>query len=279
MCKMINSWETPASEVVPYLQWDELLNGELNSWKTGRHNHAAYELHIILSGQCKLFINNAELTLQAGKGIIISPEVYHGPDDIVQPFRRFSVTFSPSEAIGKLLSSDEDFLTFTAGETVVEICNSILQEITKPDDRFHKELLSSQFGQMILTVLRSVKETAPSSPITPSYPKLLEDMTVIDRFFVTTPPKQRTKEQLAKLLNCSSRQALRKIHTLYGMSFQNKQMLSRIETAQHLLRSTTKSIEEICDAVGYSNPTAFYKAFKMHTNTTPVKYRGMFAKK
>ena len=57
------------------------------------------------------------------------------------------------------------------------------------------------------------------------------------------------------------------------MSFQKKQMLSRIDTAQHLLRVTGKSVEEICAHVGYADTAAFYKAFKAYTNTTPVKYR------
>ena len=96
---------------------------------------------------------------------------------------------------------------------------------------------------------------------------------MIDSFFEQTPPKLRTKENLAKLLHCSQRQVLRKIYALYGVSFQQKQLLSRIDTAQHLLRVTDKSVEEICTLVGYADPAAFYKAFKLYTNTTPVKYR------
>ena len=96
---------------------------------------------------------------------------------------------------------------------------------------------------------------------------------VIDVFFGNTPPKLRTKENLAKLLSCSERQVLRKIRTLYGMSFQQKQILSRIDTAQHLLRVSDKSVEEICAFVGYADTAAFYKAFKTYTHTTPVRYR------
>ena len=267
MSKMANRWETPMGGVIPYLQWSELSTEELNFWKTGRHNHASYELHIILQGRCSLFINNAELSLDAGQGVIISPEVYHGPNTVEQPFSRFSVAFYPAE---NLLPAG-DFLAFQADETIIHICNCILQELKQTEGLFHKELLSDQFGQLILTVLRTVKENPPAKAI--AYPKQLEDMTVIDRFFVTTPPRQRTKENLANLLNCSQRQALRKIYALYGMSFQKKQMLSRIETAQHLLRTTDQSVDEICEAVGYSDPAAFYKAFKLLADTTPIKYR------
>lgn len=270
---MANRWEIPVSGVIPYLQWSELSDGELDFWETGRHNHASYELHIILKGQCRLFINNAELTLKAGQGILISPEVYHGPDAVAQPFGRFSVAFQPAENLAQTLLPGGDFLVFPADDPVLQLCDGILRELQHRSDLFHKELLASQFGQLMLTVLRTVKETPPEAQVKPSYPRQLEDMTVIDRFFVTTPPKQRTKENLAKRLNCSQRQALRKIDALYGMSFQKKLLRSRIETAQHLLRTTDKSVDEICEAVGYADKAAFYKAFKSYAGTTPVKYR------
>lgn len=274
MSKMANRWEIPVSTVIPYLQWTELSDGEINSWETGRHNHASYELHIILSGTCSLFINSAELNLQAGQGVLIAPEVFHAPNSVTQPFRRLSAAFFPDEAqLFQLLPRQGGFLLFSADRAVKDLCSAIFVEIKQEDGLFHKELLANQFAQLMLRILRTIKETSPDSRTTISHPKQLEDMTIIDRFFVNTPPKLRSKENLAQLLHCSERQVLRKIRTLYGVSFQKKQMLSRIDTAQHLLRTTDQSVDEICEAVGYSDPAAFYKAFKLLANTTPIKYR------
>ena len=274
MSKKANRWEIPVSDMVPYLQWTELTDGNIHTWETGRHNHASYELHIILSGQCSLFVNNTELTLQAGQGIVIAPEVFHGPNAVTQPFCRFSLSFFPDEArLSRLIPGREAFLLFSADEAVKSLCAGILGEIQEKDRLFHKEVLASQFAQLMLRVFRTVKEHSSEPRAVISHPKQLEDMTVIDAFFVKTPPKQRTKENLARLLHCSQRQVLRKIQTLYGVSFQKKQMLSRIDSAQHLLRVTDKSMEEICALVGYADPAAFYKAFRLYTGTTPAKYR------
>ena len=274
MSKMANRWEHPISTLIPYLQWNELLSGDNHDWRIGRHNHASYELHIILSGQCSLFINNAELTLNAGQGILLAPEVFHGPKTVEKSFCRLSVSFFPDEEqLSQSLPEKDSFLLFTADETVQTLCATIFAESKKEDSPFHKELLANQFAQLILQVLRAAQETAPEQKGTISSPRQLEDMIVIDSFFEQTPPKLRTKENLAKLLHCSQRQVLRKIYALYGVSFQQKQLLSRIDTAQHLLRVTDKSVEEICTLVGYADPAAFYKAFKLYTNTTPVKYR------
>lgn len=274
MNKMANRWEIPVSSMIPYLQWSELTNGEIHVWETGRHNHASYELHIILSGQCSLFINNAELTLQAGQGIVIAPDVFHAPNSVDQPFSRLSLSFVPDEEqLEKLIPGQGAFLLFSADEAIENLCTEIFAETKKGDSLFHKELLTNQFAQLMLRVFRTIQETSSQSKAVISYPKQIEDMAVIDSFFVKTDPKLRTKENLAKMLHCSQRQVLRKISTLYGMSFQKKQMLSRIDTAQHLLRVTDKNIEEICTLVGYSDTAAFYKAFKLYAGTTPVKYR------
>ena len=274
MSKMANHWEIPVSTVIPYLQWTELVKGKTDTWEIGRHNHAAYELHIILSGQCSLFIGSTELTLQAGQGVLIAPEVYHGPNSVTQPFCRLSASFFPDEGqLSQWLPGWDSFSMFSADGEVRELCSGIFREIQKQDRLFHKELLANQFAQLMLRVFRTMKETSSDPRGATSHPKQLEDMTVIDAFFANTPPKLRTKENLAGLLHCSQRQALRKIHALYGVSFQKKQMLSRIDTAQHLLRVTDQSIDEICAHVGYSETAAFYKAFRQYVGTTPVKYR------
>lgn len=274
MSKMANHWEIPVSTIVPYLQWAELSDGEITSWQIGRHNHASYELHIILSGQCSLFIHNTELLLQTGQGILIAPGVFHTPNSVTQPFCRLSVSFFPDqEQLSQALPTQNTFLLFSADNTIQELCAAIYAELKEDGRLFHKELLSNQFAQLMLRVFRTTKEASLTPRTAIFHPKQIDDMTVIDAFFENSLPALRTKANLAKLLHCSQRQVLRKVYALYGVSFQKKQMLSRIDTAQHLLRVTNNSIEEISTHVGYSDTAAFYKAFKLYTNTTPVKYR------
>jgi len=278
MKKMANQWEVSVSPIFPYLRWHlqgvEFSDRDAKDWRSERHNHATYEMYIILSGECSLFVNNVKLTLQAGEGIMIEPEVFHETDSVTQSFCGLAVGFRlGEEQLVQQLSGCGAFLLFAPDDTVMNLCHAISLEIRNENGLLHKELLSSQFSQLMLQIFRIIKETA-AEPQTKNFrPKQLDDMMVIDSFFVNTPPKGRTKGNLARLLHCSERQALRKIYTFYGMTFQQKKMLSRIDTAQHLLRVTDKSIEEICALVGYSDTAAFYKAFKHYTYTTPVEYR------
>ena len=278
MSKMTNNWEIPINSLVPYLQWSELSKGPLNFWRSGRHNHAAYEMHIIVSGSCSVSVNNSQLQLKAGQGILIAPEVYHAPENITQPFGRISATFFPERTLIEelSLSSTDEFRVFDVDDAILSLCEGIYKEAKRQDSPFNKELMANQFASLMLRVLRIIKETSKVSFAAEFVQKQTEDMTIIDAFFVNTTPKMRTKENLAKLLHCSQRQVLRKIHKLYNMSFQKKLILSRIDTAQHLLTTTDKSVEEICSIVGYADKAAFYKAFSQHTKTTPVKYRKKF---
>ena len=81
------------------------------------------------------------------------------------------------------------------------------------------------------------------------------------------------KKALAEKLHCSERQLLRKIYTLYGVSFRDKLAQSRIDMAKHLLRSTAMRIQDISNAVGYADNAAFYRVFRIHTGVTPMEYR------
>ena len=101
---------------------------------------------------------------------------------------------------------------------------------------------------------------------------------IIDNFFATTPPEQRNQKNLAQLLHCSQRQLVRKLYELYGVSFRQKLMETRIDLAQYLLCKTSKSIGEISMLVGYSDSAAFYRAFKDQLGTTPSEYRKKHSK-
>ena len=273
MSKKANRWEAPMGELLPYLQWSEVIGKRTDRWDTGRHNHATYEIHIIMDGECDLRVSSSEVSLQGGQGIMIAPGTFHAPNGVSPRFLRLSALFLPHSSLTGFLPAEGGFVVFDVTEPIHFFCNAIFDEINRTDSLLHKELLSSQFSQLMIHVLRAMGESQKPPREQQLDGKQIDEMVIIDRFFTVTPPKQRTKENLANLLHCSQRQVLRKVHTLYGISFQRKQTLSRLDTAQHLLQTTHKSIDEISQGVGYSDNAAFYRAFKLYTNMTPVQYR------
>ncbi|MBQ9112268.1 MAG: AraC family transcriptional regulator [Clostridia bacterium] len=61
-----------------------------------------------------------------------------------------------------------------------------------------------------------------------------------------------------------------------GMNFRDYLQKIRIEKACQLLKTTDKTIVEISELVGYSDPAFFYRSFKKILNITPYEYRQSF---
>lgn len=61
-----------------------------------------------------------------------------------------------------------------------------------------------------------------------------------------------------------------------GQSIPHAIQSIRMEKAREYLRSTTFSIQEICEFIGYQDTTHFIRTFKKYTNCTPLQYRKRF---
>lgn len=274
MSKIAKSWETRLSSRIPYLAWGGLAPDSRCRWTTPRHSNTCYELHIILEGSCSLAFDEQIHAMLPGQAVMIAPNVFHAPSTVSESFCRFSLSFSVDQTLSDALSGvdREEYRFFEPGSQVVSICRDILRELDG-DAFLNRELSSALFSQLMILCLRVVDEkTAPTSAA--EKPTTQEDeIERIDNFFALYPPEKQTRQELAEYLHCSQRQLIRKMQALYGVSFRQKLIASRMDLAKYLLRSTDKSVNEISSAVGYADNAAFFRAFRQHTGLTPAQYR------
>lgn len=78
-------------------------------------------------------------------------------------------------------------------------------------------------------------------------------------------------DAIAEKLQLTSATLRRRLRT-EGTSYQNIKDDIRRDTAIYLLSSGTKSIEQVAEDVGFTEPTSFYRAFKRWTGVTPRDY-------
>ena len=274
MGKIEKPWESPLSSQIPYLAWAGLAPASRCCWTTPRHSNTCYELHIILEGSCNLAFDAQSHDLTPGQAVLIAPNVFHAPGSVSENFCRFSLSFSlDKDLVDALQSVDaEGYLFFDPGSQIVGLCRDILRELDA-DIFLNRELVSALFSQLMILCLRMVRGDK-ASVSTARKPLTQEDeIERIDNFFAIFPPEKQTREELARYLHCSQRQLIRKIQALYGVSFREKLIASRMDMAKYLLRSTDKSINEISSAVGYADNAAFFRIFRRHTGKTPARYR------
>lgn len=274
MSKIAKPWESGLSPQIPYLAWGGLAPNNRSCWATARHSNTCYELHIILSGNCNLDFDAQTHSMTAGQAVFIAPNVFHAPSQVSGRFCRFSLSFSAERELLPALGGidREGYRFFDPGSRVLSLCESILQELDG-DGFLNQELTSAMFSQLMILCLRTVREGTESYAVDIKPLSVEDEIERIDNFFAQYPPERQTRQELAQYLHCSQRQLIRKMQAIYGVSFRQKLITSRMDLARYLLRSTQASVNEISARVGYADNAAFFRAFRQHTGMTPAQYR------
>ena len=86
-------------------------------------------------------------------------------------------------------------------------------------------------------------------------------------------------ESIASELSLSTRYVSRMFNGATGHNFRDYKLKVKLDTAMSLLRTTSFTVEEISDQLGYFNPESFMRIFKRKTNRTPSEYRKSCARK
>lgn len=271
---MTDNWLKPLSNAIPYMEYRSISKTNRHIWSDERHSHAVSELHIILKGSAKLEIADKVITLREGEAILIHPDTFHCNTEISTPFLRFSVSFLIKKEYRLRNDPEESYRIFNAGETILRACNEIFEECDRGDSFWREEMLSTLLSKLLIHVIRTLRQCQPDQSAA-NFGNL-STFQRIDHFFAVST-KQVTKDYsrkaLAKTLHCSERQLNRLIYSLYGMTFQEKRQLARMDYAKFLLRNTNKTVNEISNLIGYSNESSFYKLFRSECGMTPQEFR------
>ncbi len=84
-----------------------------------------------------------------------------------------------------------------------------------------------------------------------------------------------SKQELAELLNYNAAYLCRFIKQNFGKNYTEYCLSVRLNYAAQMLRSTHWSVATICDKLGFTNRTYFYKAFEKEYHFTPSAYRNV----
>lgn len=82
-------------------------------------------------------------------------------------------------------------------------------------------------------------------------------------------------DEYAKKCNQSPSTLLRSFKKYTGETPLQFLIKLRLDTAKNLLKSTTCTVNEISEMVGYDNPLYFSRLFSKHVGISPQKYRSL----
>lgn len=260
--------ELPLGELMVHLR---ITDSGRYTWNTDRHSNADYELHLILSGTCSVEVGDRTYDLIPGQAIVIAPGQYHKPKVTSSPFQRLSIPFVLSK--GNFENVIEETIypckVVRLSNQTMSLAPQIFEEY-RTSGPFHLDMLRSLLGQLMISVLRQLK--LPASDSAQRLPSNCYT-DIIDDFFEHHMAEYGTETLLAQQLHVSQRQLSRILHTHYGMTFRQKLLQTRMEHAAWLLRTSQRTVNQICVDVGYSSESTFYQNFKAYFGKTPQQYR------
>jgi len=169
--------------------------------------------------------------------------------------RRVELPFPAPDHAERLRDALGCDILFEQPETVVAMDARFL-DLPLPQASRHSSGQFERQAKQILALRRSRSGTVASVR-----EMLSRDLTEIPRM-----------EQMARDLGMTAR-TLRRHLANEGSSFRNLVDEQREALAEHLLRSTRLSVEDVAERLGYAEPTAFQHAFKRWKGVSPRAYR------
>lgn len=247
----------------------------MHQWNGKGHNHAVYELHMLLEGACRVDVEGKSYLLQAGQALLIPPGAYHCPMPAMGPFARFSMAFSVEIGpLAEALSTLQTCRVYPVTEEITGLCRDIFHEFS--DDRlFGEEVLRCHLLRLLVCHFRLLNLPLTASGLRARSPILgrADYNDLIDLYFETHLKDGANAAELAKQLHVSPRHLSRLLKSAYGMNFREKLIRTRMVQAAWFLRHTDMTVSAVANEVGYTVPSSFYHVFRQYYGTTPEGYR------
>lgn len=245
-------------------------------WEGMSHNHADFELHLLLSGRGRIDIEGESYSLQAGQAVLVAPGKYHCPTATKGEFERFSLCFSVKSGplAAALAEAVDPCRVFDATEEIMDFCRKIFSEFSE-NRLFGAELLRCHLLQLMVCNFRLLGLPLPTASMPGRSPILgradYNDM--VDLYFEEHLKEGASSEDLAARLFMSQRHMSRLLKESYGMTFREKLLRTRMDRAAWLLRHTDMTVTAVAAEVGYTVSSSFYHAFRQYYGMTPESYR------
>ena len=252
------------------------------------HRHTYYEFVYVLEGTVDHVLNGEHHILGEGNYFLLSPEDIHTYLSInSDPFRIVNFMFNPA-LIDSSFNLNTPFKAIikhpAIGVSYKRLTASPLSTQFLDDDRSLRQIFVNTINEYkfkkpgYISVLRAAAITGIIACLRNVYAG--EDgiekntfVTNIIRYVNENYADNVSLSALCDEMGYNVQYVSRSFKAQMGMTFSEYLFKVRIQRACSLLLSTDMTIQEISNAVGYSNTAFFHKVFKSVIGETPADFR------
>ena len=249
-------------------------------WQSILHSHPFSELFYVINGQGAFLAEGSEFPVKQNDMVIINPHVQHTEKSlpgaplnyIVLGIEGLSFSFGRLATARAGVSSqptpDTVYKHNMSKTNVYSYLNSMLEEITEQQEDY-EAVCQNLLEVLLICILRS-----GSLSVVPDNSRLLNrECTQIKNYLDANYSEDITLDTLSALTHMNKYYLAHTFTKYMGLSPINYLLQKRIQEGKSLLESTSYSIAQISDLLGFSSQSYFSQAFRKATGMTPMQYR------
>ena len=249
-------------------------------WQSILHSHPFSELFYVINGQGAFLAEGSEFPVKQNDMAIINPHVQHTEKSlpgaplnyIVLGIEGLSFSFGRLATARAGVSSqptpDTVYKHNMSKTNVYSYLNIMLEEITEQQEDY-EAVCQNLLEVLLICILRS-----GSLSVVPDNSRLLNrECTQIKNYLDANYSEDITLDTLSALTHMNKYYLAHTFTKYMGLSPINYLLQKRIQEGKSLLESTSYSIAQISDLLGFSSQSYFSQAFRKATGMTPMQYR------
>jgi AraC-like DNA-binding protein len=234
------------------------------------HLHPSLELCFVLEGEAVCLLNGQHFVAKKGDALMLFPyQIHEFPFDLNHK-GRFALLNVPANIYGPYRSFIAEYLPVTpllCGVVAQEEIKALLEIIIAAENSGIPKQMASSFTVGLLGALLQTAELTHRSA---KQENLLLDVL---EYCSGHYKEKLSLGELAKTFYVNQSSLSRLFNHLLGISFNDFLHLLRLEEAEELLCTTSKSVSEIAFEVGFSNVRSFHRACEKHRGLSPTAIR------
>lgn len=235
------------------------------------HYHNFYEIYYLLSGECDYLIGDTIYSIEQNGLIFIPENVIHKTVYKTDDFERIVISFT-HDYINPLLAANlTDVLVCNQkNKSDIEYIHYIFNNMrnhTDYEDEISNVLLNCYVTQVLLYMAENFSKCAING---------VKKQSPIDNALTSIAHNYAhniTLEQIAFQSGYHSDYFSNMFKKHTGIGFKEYLLLTRLNAAEKLLTTTTKSIKEISILCGFNDSNYFSTAFRKFYNYPPTEYK------
>lgn len=244
------------------------------------HDHDYWEFFFVIQGSVTHCTEKGQQVLTEGMGYLIHPKDRHCFTDASDDYIQMNIMISDAyfrELLGFLDGSLYQSLASVKNPMFYMVGSSVSRELQKTVHAIQITNVSNQKRITALTKLLWIEVMKliyrKDSLLNQEYPEWLNN-------FINEIQKPQNickkASELTELTYFSHRHLTRLFLQYTGQTLNEYLLVTRMNYAAMLLRTTQQDIMQISAAVGYDSLSYFIRIFKEHFKTTPKQYRMTF---